>query len=1106
MAPLFFEFQCIDAGIVLMLNLSGRIHSILFATPSKKDPVSKNCRAEQGKKLSGRRAKRSEFYRFLFGFFVSRSEYFGNSENDRKVKRKGFAVYGKKAFSFFAGLVFLVLTVWAIGSSAESCVWAQENDLPGIGNFPQLPPPSQLASGSTGPASGFSFPSLPSPTEIAMTAGGTSSQTGSNASGEPSLPKLPSTSAPPPPPSLGNTSIPSPPSASQNSNSLNQGGASASKPAPKKVNPVASAPSALAMPSASAGNGASSSSDRSNPLSNNPPLARSNPLSNNPPLAGSNPLSNNSPGSNSSSGVSSSVRNAPVPPGSIPAIKSAVPSGSSVNQVPDLRSNTTVSPALKNGSRSAVSNAPANNKNRTAPAVKNPVRTELVPIPESNVFSAFLKMPDPVRSDIIGKKMTLADFIKNTGNAYARSQRVQDWWSLTEKFAIYNVCLTRLQDVQLCMDRSANRNDPFSVSNQQAAVNEMKIAELAFTEAQFSLCARYPELYSSLRGTFQMNAKDRKEALKSVLPVPSDVPSVSEYNTRKEEIAKNRPLSFRARYLAQTIPLQFQSVCARIEGSNQAYAGLKALFQKPNVSNEVLFTALDRATEAKIEMVRAIIEYNKMMAEYSAETVSANVRGIRFFATINQRYQEAEVRTSGVRSVGYDTTLYRQSADQSERTIKVPAPLKMTDTSIRPMSGMIEKTSSYSDSKTKISPPAALSTETKISKAEIAPVRPSPLKTVSEVNSEKRIIELPPTLPEHKIIEKPDDSSSESDKFFKKTPEKQGSSNGLDPKDRIRRSPELLENGDSGSMIIRGQMPRFETFQNERVALNQTPVKGSLPASSVVEPESNDVSVPEELQTRMRDILTVLYKIDVGRSGAGDSPIVEMPLSLRQAIGNNQNVQERLAIVDAYWRLKTKLAELEIEKKVHQNLNEILKDLPNKLRTSQGTPDLAALIGTWQSELLRSEAKINELKIEVRQGQIRLLERMGRSTDNGWPIPSTIPYWGPNYRLETAGARTDSFVLLTELVLVPEKMKTVRETGNALGSPDFLLRPENGSFVKIDDGWRYLKLMENKRKNAVCFIGLLESLNGSIARYVSFYSRNPVPNDVFIQSLIGSSH
>ena len=362
----------------------------------------------------------------------------------------------------------------------------------------------------------------------------------------------------------------------------------------------------------------------------------------------------------------------------------------------------------------------------------------------------------------------------------------------------------------------------------------------------------------------------------------------------------------------------------------------------------------------------------------------------------------------------------------------------------------------------------------------------------------RKISELPPTLPSVPI-KNPNSDLPVEKKSSKISPHNKNESNPA------QSTPNAKEFDDQP--VIRGQMPDFGTFRNERIALNQTPARGVTPAAATGSfAPQDEKSLSPVLQSQIQETVSTLFRINVGKSGAGDSPIVEMPVSLRQAIGNTQGIQERLAIVEAYWDLRTLIAKLEIEKSVLKISESTLNDLPAKLRAFQGTPDLNALTGSWRAEILRSQAKIDEIKISVREGQIQLLRKMGRSTENGWPIPSSVPFWGPAYRLETAGARTSSFLLLTELILIPEKLQTIRETGPRLGSANRLFIPEFSTWSKTEDGWRFLKLLDNKRKNAIFFIDLLKSLNCSIARYVSYYSAIPVPNEIFVKSLIGSAN
>lgn len=703
----------------------------------------------------------------------------------------------------------------------------------------------------------------------------------------------------------------------------------------------------------------------------------------------------------------------PTSPGKIGGFKAATPQNKQDNKNGKTSSVPKTSPPLTNGK---------SQKNRSSsPHVQTtPVRKEMtkeILVPENNIFTPLVRIPNTSLSRIVGISCHLNDFIAPQTSTLNRHNRIVDWWSLTEKLAIYNVWLIHAQDVQLCIDRYPKNAVPQSilpllVSMQQSASQHLKAAEIDFIESQFILCNKYPELrFNLMQAVGITDPEKRKAFFASRLPIPVDVPTTAVYNTRINEIARIRALSTKARNLSLTIPLQYDTVQARIEQYNQAYAGLQALFKKQGTPDDLLFQALDRSTRSRVEMVHAIIEYNQMISSYVAQTVARYVKGSRFLATLNQRSQTVPVNKN-------------TGLDREETILPVNYEMK----SIPEVRKLPEN-----------DPPKTFSTEPMIFPAEPTQA-PPPL--LSDPKPEKIDSSLPVSAP-----------------------------------------------------IIRGQVPSGSPERNKPL----DPARGSVSSGNGI------VSIPIEQFSTIKAMMQILYVVNPNQTGAGNSPILEIPLSLKDAIGNTSDSMRRLEIVDLYWELRTLLAELEIEKGIFLSLQTTGSSLEQQLRQQGSNPDqnFAALVSCWRSTTAESNARKTDLQIKIRNTQISLMEKLGRTTENGWPIPISFPYCGPSYRLEIGNARQDSFVLLAQCVLIPEKLQAIQAMSKEMGRPETLFRPEIASLNQVSDCWIYLKILENKRSAALSFVKMIDSLNRSIALYVSNYS-DSIPNDAFVKSLIGS--
>ena len=263
--------------------------------------------------------------------------------------------------------------------------------------------------------------------------------------------------------------------------------------------------------------------------------------------------------------------------------------------------------------------------------------------------------------------------------------------------------------------------------------------------------------------------------------------------------------------------------------------------------------------------------------------------------------------------------------------------------------------------------------------------------------------------------------------------------------------------------------------------------------------KSDSLELTPEQEELLHRITKVLYEVPPTHSGGGDAEIVEIPLSLYEALSQIQGGAERLAAVESYWALRSSIAELNIETRIKESAEkaeEVLK------QATVNTPDYQALMSVYRVYISSAEARIAQLRVEIREGQIDLMRKTRRSTERGWPIPSSTPWYG-NYSLQSEAAQSRSFELASEAILIPEKIRAGYASGFSLGAPESLFTPEVSGFERIDDGYLYLKTLENKRLAAIGYVRVLESLNSSIARYVGAYS-STLDSRTFVNCLIGS--
>lgn len=696
--------------------------------------------------------------------------------------------------------------------------------------------------------------------------------------------------------------------------------------------------------------------------------------------------------------------------------------------------------------------------------------------------------------------MNLNDFIgRYTMSPIDRHQRISDWWTLTEKFALYNAAIIHAQYIESCISNRYQNNIPANIQTYLASIRQgaeqcIRCSEIDFIEAQFAFCNRYNEFRNPLLESMKTTTDTtRKQVLADKLPIPVEVPTVQVYNTKTLEMEKNHRISFMAKNLNYILPLQYETVQARINESKQSIANLNILFgNRTNTSDDLVFSALERSYRVQKDMIQSIIQYNKMISAYAAETVAQNIRGIKFMASINQRYQEVSITTGSTIMPGSIAPVSYEPKTSSNN-ISGQINNRFNNSNRQPLSpdNNIEAPSINHNTQ-----PSFNQVKRPIIRGQMPLLNsgtpnsiPNPITNTTQGTGPNPITNTVPGSV------KPNDRINPMEKS--NMPALQNP-----PAKQVPSTSPLTQPGGKPSSMNTG-IPVSPAGNN--------PPPGSITPANTQSSRGMISSVKPlslEEQTMIRNIMKVLYPVEAKSSGAGNSPIVEIPLTLRNAIRQTTDSNKRRETVEAYWELRTVMAELSIEKSIMLTADLVAKNFEGQLNQAgnQVHPAMVVLTTEWKSFVLGCRARIAQLQIKVREKQILLLEILGRSSENGWPIPCTIPFWGPSYRLETENANHNSFPLLAELVLIPEKLELVHSFALAMGQPESLFRPELSEFKGTEDAWNYMRMLENKRLSTLAFVRMVESLNVSIVRYLSYYSNYSIPNDAFVTSLIGKEN
>jgi hypothetical protein len=142
---------------------------------------------------------------------------------------------------------------------------------------------------------------------------------------------------------------------------------------------------------------------------------------------------------------------------------------------------------------------------------------------------------------------------------------------------------------------------------------QRRTAEMEFIKQQWVLA----ELLKQYKG---QNLRETE------LPIPADIPMYPRYRTHADIIARSE----RTQYLGRMIPIQEQL----IESKNATWKAASAVSQN---ASQPLFAAANQRMTAFLDLTDAIIEYNKMIAEYAMETIPSNISMQQLVGTVVRR-------------------------------------------------------------------------------------------------------------------------------------------------------------------------------------------------------------------------------------------------------------------------------------------------------------------------------------------------------------------------------------------------------------------------------------------------------------------------------------
>jgi hypothetical protein len=227
-------------------------------------------------------------------------------------------------------------------------------------------------------------------------------------------------------------------------------------------------------------------------------------------------------------------------------------------------------------------------------------------VDSNHPFVRYFALPKESQSLIKGQPYTIAQLLEGTKTSSSRRRLLQTYWELTGLLAEYNI---RCEAERL----SGSRQDMQQNFVTDLLQQQRRSVEMEFVKKQWQLIG--------LLQHFKKISVSEKE-----FPIPCDYPLFKRYETFADKIARTA----RSQYLGHLIPVQEQLIDARHRSCMIIFEMLQNIPQ----DTRQLLEVLNQRTTAFLELVEAVIDYNKMIAEYTSETIPPEVNGVRLVGAL----------------------------------------------------------------------------------------------------------------------------------------------------------------------------------------------------------------------------------------------------------------------------------------------------------------------------------------------------------------------------------------------------------------------------------------------------------------------------------------
>jgi len=705
------------------------------------------------------------------------------------------------------------------------------------------------------------------------------------------------------------------------------------------------------------------------------------------------------------------------------------------------------------GQLPALSGPAVEPKPKLSPAIlqpqageKKPARRRLTP-PE--IVAEAIVLPTGHR--LTGSSRTLLAVLSSTTDRRRQIDITHAYWRLVEAVADYCFCSDydrRLRDLS-----AEASGEPELRTARASSAAQLRDAEAAVIAAQHdlaSLAMLLPE---------------------APLPLPVDLPHTGPYKTDFDRLPSRLTAPSTLRLIDRTLPIRRQAIDGRataILAAEDAFEAAREAYRQNRTDLRTVLACMRQCLRQRRAMIRTVVLYNQDIADYAMVVAGPEATGQKLVGMLIRKTREP-VRPL-VPKIMPPQPGKRQGSDVGpvghDEPILVPAtpPTGNVPTrAVRPKADASGETIAQPD-------------------GDWAPSSPSPEATPAAP--------LPSKPPAKELPEE------ENPKWEKAGDE--GSPREMDegsPREMTEEAPAAAEREPPKPRLVPVEPAPMEPIPVEvkkpissaEPAKPQTVLEKSQAASTA--PAMYPALIDAAPGARTKQLTLALHWDRSLPEGAGS------PISLEECLRSTSS-RNRGAAIRAYWQARQRAAEYQVVLAQAELVDDLIHSVPagdefhlRRLRSAQAT----------------TRAARDEARAALVEAQYELADRLGRSSDQLWPIPSTAPHSGRYLlKLEAQPRRlAESWSLRRMAAMIPARVESVRQHATAVVEADTARAEAAAKFAEDPRSVeQVLASISRQTESTFGFLRSLTDYNLAIADYALTVLPPETPSEKLVGALV----